>query len=132
MVGSDVADASRSLDIQSWPLLSGLRSDVSFFQQLKPKNSFRLKLFLASKFTILRFSLSVNAGPCEYLSQTLLPWGLKFSFETETPWIGGNLLLVNLGGMLGCGSFEITVLFRSRVRIRPGTEGVRRFVCRIC
>ena len=108
--------------------IAGLRSDVPFFQQLEPKNSFKLKLFLPSKFTILRFS---QCGPCEYLSQTLLPWGLKFSFETET-WIDGNLLLVNLGRMLGCRFFEITVLFRSRVRIRSGTEGVLRFVCRIC
>ena len=33
------------------------------------------------------------------------------------------LLCLNLGGMLGCGSFEVAVFLPICVRIRPGTEG---------
>ena len=72
----------------------GLRSDASSFQQLKPEMASNLKL--ASKFNIFEVCLlQPMPALCKYLSQT----------------IHGNLLLVNLVGMLGCGSFEVTLLY---------------------
>ena len=64
MVGSDVVDASMSLDIQSWPPFSRFSKAVSGFRfKIRCFLFLAEALFLASKFTILRFSVSVYAGP---------------------------------------------------------------------
>lgn len=94
-VGSDVADARKSLDVQFLAaaiaiflkqfLALDLRSDSSFFELLKPEMALNLKLFLASKFNIFEdFRFQPTPALCEYLSQTFLSGCLNFSFQKKT------------------------------------------------
>ena len=71
-----------------------------------------LKLFLASKFNILEvFLFQSMPAVCGYLSPTLLSWCLNFSFKMETPYGDWwEFVACSLGGMPGCGSFEVTLL----------------------